>query len=1723
MPIDLRNIQIKINHLKNPKKHLHNSPSDAQQVTLDPPGNPGITTTQIDVPSFDGRTTTIITGKGLSPSFPTLIGSFDFIPLFNQEEEATEAFEFFLLQLQMRITVMALVTRAIDNDAYGVATNSQGKAYATIVTEIRASLVALLRYWIAFIALYESLDLKSKSDTLIPDNRTKMTIPSEFFEDIATVYASFYNTTSWIDDNNPNSLTGYWNEIMGFDSTSFLSVSNSTIFAQIASELANNINYDMPYLLSQDVLLSQREGWEPESAYDNYSIKEQENSINYGLNLYNKLKTLRTSYINALLKTWGFGMPRGAHSGNEAYPRMIFDDLIAEMPTDPAQAVSFLMWFLQSESIISSKNVGDTGDGEPSLGDSIKTNFRNINSAARLYKNHNMSGYDLDVDTTEDTIRNAIVDTISTRNLSVFTDADEESIGGLARVTTSDGDTVLIFETAPPVEMPAGITEDVDGDLISGREYFLQDIAADAALDNFSNYVTHYDEKITNLNALFSNLYTPHMTHDTMPGGRDASEFINPGTGSDGRGSKAAIVGQIKDKTGASAIISMMGWLFRNWLLTVSQAVSTSYFSDKGFDLDIVVLNNRVPAGTEATSSDMYVSSWGEGHMFFSSASGTITASRASCSGHFELCLLKLCSEDNDTHNAFLEWLVTKYTWNRIMNTTTTFNGIEADLYDDMTLQPSPNIVQEQGKGPEHGLMNFNVEQSMTHALNADLGITSMGIHDYVTYGVDHAMEFESLGDIGATGGIDEFHTEGRATYKYDSLNLASMKLASMIHRSCVSQNEYEGERSGYSGTIRSAKLRNLVATGTSTEIERAYATTGEGIDLMEGQEDFLGDVSGYHTWPTLTPGQVLVFSPQWSATLNPIMTYLSECMSSLSDRNISPGGSTFSVETWLSSSTQLEGGFRTAPTLCDLPRWLLYLGRMGYYRTCIDSAGAEASELDGDLAPAGFSFNGTQTLAIPPRHSHTGWFGMNTIGDARWPHHTDTGAVSGIGMSPVLDQEIAEKSDIKGRIYMTRFRGILDQHYIALGGILLVNVFRLLGLGSEYFRFVIDGERSDPYYPNWEDIWVGPGDDKRTYNYAINGDGSALAGYRTEIITDPDGHHHATGDFHVEYLGTTDWQPTWYGGSSDVLPEFHVMVVGNDDRHGLMNLRCATKISDINKKIADLDNLIGISLWEGSSWSLDDSDFASPIWETIPSMGGLPDAFRVRDDLGDVGGDSFIKPLVDAWRQSVTPFLGIILAGSFFNRVLMALEDALESWTDFAASDAFADLDLGSLEDGIPHMIDGGTSLENVLTATVAFRNYTKQTKAWGFNTEEGDEPEPEMFYFSPALVTRPYDLTAFTALMKEDEFLASDTVLPDAISQDETKRILVIGLPLNFMTTFRSLSEACEGTAVLPQSSLIKIHINKVDLREDSLEFEEKTFLFDTRLFYKSTGGMSLRKTNPEFSWDTDHITDWVSEHVDSVEFDKDFVNDILSGDGFFTAEVEHLRLNRNTGVYEGNTFTYSDFGTDGDAYVATGYSDAGLPPIESQSIFKNHVIDFYLKYYLSLGMGVDMSEMGFFFDEDQVTLADPSGPATELEIGGVSQGDFLNDDVPTTGSSSRIAAFTTALHDGLAGRVDIVDGEEVATPVDPNLVDQFVTSAYRSTLFAMAAYKQRILLPRLFERTFAVLIDVEDFPVVSGNLPDDRAAEFYAFNVTIEMVPVQSEYVDAEVEADASITFE
>ena len=515
----------------------------------------------------------------------------------------------------------------------------------------------------------------------------------------------------------------------------------------------------------------------------------------------------------------------------------------------------------------------------------------------------------------------------------------------------------------------------------------------------------------------------------------------------------------------------------------------------------------------------------------------------------------------------------------------------------------------------------------------------------------------------------------------------------------------------------------------------------------------------------------------------------------------------------------------------------------------------------------------------------------------------------------------------------------------------------------------------------------------------------------------------------------------------------------------------------------------------------------------------------------------------------------------------------------------------LDSPDPTLPAPINGATSRENILSSTHMLEKFFWQTRAWNESEEDADTARADlvtsikgMKFFPASDLMLPQYFTQMLSILKSDmggidtsdskilttpyetrksanSFRASD--LSTEISTDQSKRIISVGLPLGFMEKLRSQAEKATGEHI-GNDSLIRINIWKTDLRLDGITFTPKSFLFDTSIFSEETtpldaGGELDDSTSYYFrtdktSKDCFGLGPYGIIQADATEHRLD-LNDLVT----FTAEsggdfrIVSYNITTKNYLYftEGpDTSTYlPNIGVTRrryslDEFLSEAPGELGLSLLsesEMSALFYNHIVSRTLQNYLQLSLGVDVSESGFYFNQSQVGFDDVRGSIrfdresfrdSEGEAF-YSESEFDGTEGPYTEDPNVIETIYNnfvnyAGPEGTGFRGFISQGDSIPVPI----VDRVTNTLKNTTLFGHETYYRRLTLPRVFERTFTMLIDIEnDFEVMStagafdigeGDAggsgasvgfesgPDTlskRGSEMYAFHATIDLLKTET----------------
>ena len=1296
--------------------------------------------------------------------------------------------------------------------------------------------------------------------------------------------------------------------------------------------------------------------------------------------------------------------------------------------------------------------------------------------------------------------------------------------------------------------------------IITGEEYAYLDLDEGSGLDHYQAAHDEYTSRVDDFTNMLRALYTPQRSHES---------FASSVSG---------------DQTRPYAILGTIAELFYFWLKDFEErsdyegewdnqfsAYSTAYdyprwnFYHEGTGNSDSMGPGDFTTEWDTSSADNRLNQW------FRTVDGTSQMMRNSASGAFELCILAHAWKDEFVLNALIEWVVSKYKIDRH------FGGSGG----------SPKPVNLRSDNWTAANVQYPRGDRLEALAAIDVGWTgSLKGRRYHTM-TDAGTHL----DTAPEEWISEDYISANTNYNLASMKLAAM-IIRLIGDTAGEKvgGSTAGIQKRWTNTIRNYVEMNGTCSdgvdGTLSYTRDMFAQTLADIhDRDDGGafghyigfafythvSDYSGIIESGEYGSTYYPyhhdyaggmdpggGQTIgiLHSPNWHPLSNPLMWYLEETFDS--PDNIDPQENYWQFEEaaleaygvgTAPSGDDIWNFTRSAPTLGSLARICLFLGRLGFTNT--------VTNLDSENLPGAAGGEGMQ-LSL---RTHDG--GGDT---ASANLHTYTGTD--------YAHESYEFKNISATTWLTKANGIFDEQYVALGVILLVRCWGLLfddggsnnavemgfwisDSDADYGTSDLGAWGKSPYELGSEILYEWP-DFGRMYGTPYSDGTPTVSSYLGELIDDGAyaGSTPTGASFYESLLPYTDIIGlNEHGGAEDLLAQNtlvyidgfeHATDVGTDPR--TQSVSAATRAPYSSPGAGGIFNFInndGPRALKMSMWWEDESNLSS-LKQGLKKLTGKDTESSYQPD-SEGGSSSRYDPgasgiptttsraykLLSCWLNAMEPYKNIFLSTKFFNALGIRIQNALDSVADIISSDGMINLIFAEdIEPGVRgenldmpvHLVDNLT-LESLLSSFNSFAPYTQQFYGWGSGTDESSKN----ITFPAAYVTSPTDLTNFTALMKQPLFRGktSETGIPVG----EKQRILVVGLPIGFMDYMRSLAEACLGTSVLNATSLIKIKINKVDMKNDSpgtTGYHPKEFLFDTRLFIK-TAEIPDDIFTRSFVWDNDNrkITDWVKSDDSDVDFDKDFVADILDGGAVRFNFMDIPAYGSIGSMVATKTYTYSDFS--GATYSNQAYGGA-VSTDESIEIAVNHANDYYLKYYLNLAMGIDVSEMGFFFNEAQVSLVQPGsnlhgsdGHYAHYEFSpgraGSFEPTFLEPaggyDYPTVGASE-ISKQIIEVGDNLdaALRAATTDhpfdpSAEGIDPIDPAIIERIQKMTAKASQFSSDYLKERITLPKMFERTFALIIDVDDFEMIDSSAapPPSTGAEFYAFSASVEIFKIDS----------------
>jgi len=319
--------------------------------------------------------------------------------------------------------------------------------------------------------------------------------------------------------------------------------------------------------------------------------------------------------------------------------------------------------------------------------------------------------------------------------------------------------------------------------------------------------------------------------------------------------------------------------------------------------------------------------------------------------------------------------------------------------------------------------------------------------------------------------------------------------------------------------------------------------------------------------------------------------------------------------------------------------------------------------------------------------------------------------------------------------------------------------------------------------------------------------------------------------------------------------------------------------------------------------------------------------------------------------------------------------------------------------------------------------------------------------------------------------------------------KRILTVGLPAGFMEYMRNITVSGRNDINYRDSNLIYILIHKKNMMDDSEIYSPKVFAFDVSKFIIE-GRAGIADASSRFA-DGQDVDDVVSNvAVQTFDSDPAFTYNEIKGQAYDDGGGNSAM------ALTGNETSFYELGGKGvDINQAYGFIYAG-------QIYHNHVTDYYLKMYLKVTLGIDVSEHAFFFQDED----------THYGINSTTSIQYTDLDKRSTFDSG-------------AEKLARSDYPEAGSGRDPDVgqtlqYQRVLSEMARSVLFSPNKYENMCMYPKMFERVFCMLIDEADFDLWDSESDDSDTGETSEEEgLTEEEIESTSPYSFVLEEADVS----
>jgi hypothetical protein len=262
--------------------------------------------------------------------------------------------------------------------------------------------------------------------------------------------------------------------------------------------------------------------------------------------------------------------------------------------------------------------------------------------------------------------------------------------------------------------------------------------------------------------------------------------------------------------------------------------------------------------------------------------------------------------------------------------------------------------------------------------------------------------------------------------------------------------------------------------------------------------------------------------------------------------------------------------------------------------------------------------------------------------------------------------------------------------------------------------------------------------------------------------------------------------------------------------------------------------------------------------------------------------------------------------------------------------------------------------------------------------------------------------------------------------------KRIFALGMPSGLVEFLRNSAAEEMTDPRYNESNIIKITLWRRNLLDEAVCETPQEFLFDVSRFIvegKNNFGIDPADASSQF-FEGQTVKDLLKNTV-ITQFNRDGMVKQFKGKAYDDDVINEFDSEFNT---MSNLVDVM-----GDAPINVSSSNA------LKQIFNNHVLDHYLKMYLKLTSGIDVSEDVFCFLEDETFIKGPDRNKRKLK--------------------NQMTEILTGMY----------DANDTASGITFQRVQGELN---RSIILSPEKYRNRIVYPKIFDRVFCIVVDDADW---------------------------------------------